>query len=97
DPEKCPVFALHEVYSDESTRSWAAQGCRSAGIGCIDCKKPLIEAVNAEQAVLRERARQYEEQPDVVQSILQEGAEKARDAAKDTLEEVRAAIGIEHR
>ncbi|MFK7913977.1 MAG: tryptophan--tRNA ligase [Pseudomonadales bacterium] len=97
DPEKCPVFALHEVYSDESTRSWAAQGCRSAGIGCIDCKKPLIEAVNTEQAVLRERARQYEEQPDVVQSILQEGAEKARDAAKDTLEEVRAAIGIEHR
>ena len=97
DPDKCPVFALHEVYSDESTRSWAAQGCRSAGIGCIDCKKPLIEAVNTEQAVLRERARQYEEQPDVVQSILQEGAEKARDAAKDTLEEVRAAIGIEHR
>lgn len=97
DPEKCPVFALHQVYSDDSTRSWAAEGCRSAGIGCIDCKKPLIEAVNAEQTLLRERARQYEEQPDVVQSILQEGAEKARDAAKDTLEEVRAAIGIEHR
>lgn len=97
DPEKCPVFALHQIYSDESTRTWAANGCRSAGIGCIDCKKPLIEAVNTEQSLLRERARQYDEQPDLVQSILQEGAEKARDAAKDTLEEVRAAIGIEHR
>ena len=97
DPAKCPVYALHQVYSDASTLSWAADGCRSASIGCIDCKKPLIEAINEEQAALRERARQYEEQPDLVQSILQEGSEKARDAAKDTLEEVRAAIGIEHR
>ncbi|MGI9324147.1 MAG: tryptophan--tRNA ligase [Pseudomonadales bacterium] len=97
DPEKCPVYAMHRVYSDEATLAWAADGCRSAGIGCIDCKKPLIDSINAEQLILRERARQYEEQPDLVQSILQEGSEKARDAAKDTLEEVRAAIGIEHR
>ncbi len=97
NPEVCPVYAMHQVYSDEQTLRWAADGCRSAGIGCIDCKKPLIEAVNAEQAVLIERARQYEEQPDLVQSILQEGSEKAREAAKDTLEEVRAAVGIEHR
>lgn len=97
DPEVCPVYGLHRIYSDEQVLTWAADGCRSAGIGCIDCKMPLIDAVNAEQGKIIERARQYEEQPDLVQSILQEGSEKAREAAKDTLEEVRAAVGIEHR
>ncbi|MEM9743222.1 MAG: tryptophan--tRNA ligase [Pseudomonadota bacterium] len=97
DPDKCPVFALHRIYSNEDTQTWAADGCRSAGIGCIDCKKPLIEAINAEQAIMRDRARQYEEQPDLVRTILAEGAEQARDLAKDTLEDVRAAIGISHR
>ncbi|MEZ5557150.1 MAG: tryptophan--tRNA ligase [Pseudomonadales bacterium] len=97
DPNNCPVFALHQIYSAEETRAWAADGCRSAGIGCIDCKKPLIDAINAEQAVMRERARQFEEDPDLVQSILLEGSEKARDVARETLDEVRSAIGIAHR
>jgi len=94
DPEKCPVWKLHEVYSDESTKSWVIEGCKSAGIGCLECKKPLIEKVLEEQRPIRERARQYEENPELVRSILSEGAEKARDAAKLTLEEVRKVMGL---
>jgi tryptophanyl-tRNA synthetase len=96
-PELCPVFSLHEIYSNDETREWAAQGCRTAGIGCLDCKAPLIEAIEAEQAPIRERALQYEGDRDMVQSILIEGSEKARDVARETLDEVRAAIGISHR
>jgi len=96
-PELCPVFALHEIYSSEDTRAWAAHGCRTAGIGCLECKGPLIDAINAEQAPIRERAVQYERDKDMVQSILIEGSEEARDVARETLEEVRAAIGISHR
>ena len=97
DPEKCPVFALHEVYSDEDTKAWAANGCRSAGIGCIDCKGPVIDAVQAEQAQFRERARQFEENPDLVRSILNDGSEAAHDEAKQTLDDVKAAVGISYR
>ncbi len=96
-PELCPVFALHEIYSSQETREWAAQGCRTAGIGCLECKGPLIDAIEAEQAPIRERALQYEGDRDMVQSILIEGSEKARDVARETLEDVRAAIGISHR
>lgn len=97
DPDKCPVFKLHEVYSDDDRRQWVREGCTSAGIGCIDCKKPLIEAVLAEQQPMRERARQYEENPDLVKSIIAEGCEKARSVAKSTLEEVRVAMGLDYR
>lgn len=94
DPEKCPVFGLHQIYSDEEVIRWVTQGCRSAGIGCIDCKKPLIDAIISEQAERRERAAQFEEDPGLVHAILLEGSEKARDVAKETIEDVRAAIGI---
>ncbi len=97
NPEVCPVYDLHRIYSDRATLEWAAEGCRTAGIGCLDCKQPLIDAVNAEQAVMRERAQQFEDDPDLVQSILLEGTEKARDAARETLDDVRAAIGISHK
>tara|TARA_Y100001933_G_scaffold264947_1_gene333732 strand:+ start:1902 stop:3077 length:1176 start_codon:yes stop_codon:yes gene_type:complete len=97
NPDVCPVFSLHEIYSDEDTRTWAAKGCRSAGIGCLDCKKPLIDAINEEQATMRSRAEQFEQDPDLVQSILLEGAEKARDAARETLDAVRSAIGISYK
>lgn len=96
DPQKCPVFTLHEIYSDAATCQWAAQGCRTADIGCIDCKMPLIESVNAEQAEMRERAGEFEEDPDLVHAILLEGSEKARDVARETLDDVRAAIGLSH-
>ena len=97
DPDKCPVFSLHEIYSTREVKSWATQGCRSASIGCVDCKGPLIDAINAEQAPIRERATQFENEPDLLRSILLEGSEKARDSARETLEEVRGAIGILHR
>jgi len=96
-PEKCPVWQLHQVYTDEACRAWARHGCTSAGIGCLDCKQPVIEAVLAEQAPIRERALEYVEQPEVVRSIIAEGCEEARDAARETLEEVREAMGLDYR
>ena len=97
DPEKCPVFDLHRVYSSTDTQAWAAAGCRSAGIGCIECKKPLIDAVVVEIETIRNRAREYEENRDAVREIIQAGCEKAREAARDTMDEVRAAVGLEYR
>lgn len=97
DPAKCPVFALHKIYTDDETRSWVRQGCVTAGIGCIDCKKPLIEKILEEQQPMRERAKQYENNPDLVKSIVAEGCEKARTIAKATMEEVRSAMGLDYR
>ena len=97
DPEQCPVYALHQVYSDKATLEWAAQGCRRAAMGCIDCKGPLIDSVNAEQEIIRQRAQQFDEDADLVNTIIQEGSEKARSIARETLDDVREAIGISHR
>ena len=97
DPANCPVFALHDVYSSDEVKSWASEGCRGASIGCVDCKMPLIDAINAEQAPFIERAGQFENNPDLVRTILMEGSEKARETARETLEEVKAAAGIDHR
>lgn len=96
-PEKCPVWQFHEVYSDAATKDWARQGCTSAGIGCLECKQPVIEAVLAEQDQIIARAQPYEENPDMVRSILLEGAEKAEDDARQTLQEVRQAMGLSYR
>ena len=97
EPDKCPVFALHKIYSADDVKSWAASGCRSVSIGCVDCKGPLIDAINREQSAFMERAEQFENNPDLVRSILLEGSEKARDEARDTLDEVRSAVGIGRR
>ncbi len=94
NPEKCPVFALHKLLSDESVRTWADAGCRSAGIGCIDCKGPLIDAINAELAPIRERAERFEDDEELVKSVIVEGSETARDVARQTMEDVRAAVGV---
>jgi tryptophanyl-tRNA synthetase len=94
DPDKCPVWSLHQVYSDQATRDWAAAGCRSAGIGCLECKKPLIDRVVDEATTLRKRAEEYENNPELVRAILTEGCEKARDAARETLDEVRRAMHL---
>jgi tryptophanyl-tRNA synthetase len=94
DPEKCPVFDLHRIYSDEATRSWASSGCRSAGIGCLECKKPLIDKVVAEVSGMRERAREYQDNPELVKNLLAEGAEKARESARETLDDVRRAMHL---
>jgi tryptophanyl-tRNA synthetase len=94
DPDKCPVFDLHRVYSDDATRQWAASGCRTAGIGCLECKKPLIEKIVAEVTGMRERAREYEDNPELVANLVAEGAEKARESARETLDEVRRAMHL---
>ena len=97
DPGKCPVFDLHEIYSDAEVKTWAADGCRRAAIGCIDCKRPLIDAINREQAPFIERAEQFENNPDLVRTVLIEGSEAARETARETLDDVKAAVGIAHR
>ena len=94
NPAQCPVFALHEVYSDDDVKQWAIEGCERAGIGCVDCKKPLIDAINGEQEVIRQRAMQFEEDPDLVHAVIAEGSEKARAVARETMEEVKDAVGI---
>ncbi len=97
DPERCPVWQFHLVYSDESVKAWVQEGCRSAGIGCIDCKQPVINAVLDELRPIQERACEFEEQPDLVRSIIAEGCEAARDQAQETMEEVRQAMGLDYR
>ena len=94
DPEKCPVYTWHEIYLDEDQLEWAANGCRTASIGCRECKQPLIDRISVEQTTFRERAAEYAESRDKVRQILDEGSEKARVIAKETMTEVRAAIGI---
>jgi tryptophanyl-tRNA synthetase len=97
EPTKCPVWQFHEIFSDQTTREWVENGCRSAGIGCLQCKQPVIDAVITELAPIRERARQFESNPDLVKSIISEGSEKARDNARDTLHDVRQAMGLNYR
>lgn len=94
EPTRCPVWGLHQVYSDETMQNWVQTGCRTAGIGCLDCKKPLIEAITAELAPIQARARAFTEDPARVDTILAEGAERAREQARTTLTEVRQAMGL---
>ena len=97
DPAKCPVWEWHQVYSSEDVKDWVQEGCRSAGIGCIDCKQPVIDAVLRELKPIQERAQAYIEQPDMVRNIIAEGCEAARDLARETLEEVRHAMSLNYR
>lgn len=96
DPARCPVWQFHLVYSDEETREWVQQGCTSASIGCLDCKQRIIESVLAELAPIQERAREFEQDPGAVRNIIHEGCEKARDVARQTMQEVRQAMGLEY-
>lgn len=97
NPEKCPVWQLHKVYSDEQTKDWVMKGCTSAGIGCLDCKQPVIDAVLKEQEPMRERAQKYLDDPSLVRSIVADGCDKARKLAQETMVEVRDAMGLNYR
>ena len=96
DPAKCPVWQLHEVYSDNSIKDWVQIGCKSAGIGCIECKQPVIEAVLKELKPIQERAAQYAEDPTLVKNIVAEGCEKARKLARETMRDVRDVMGLNY-
>jgi tryptophanyl-tRNA synthetase len=97
DPDKCPVWDLHKIYSDADTQAWVQQGCRTAGIGCLDCKKRVADVIVAEITSFRTRAAEFEENRDLVRGIIAEGNEKARDVARQTLEEVHTAMGMNYR
>ncbi|MFM1897199.1 MAG: hypothetical protein RLZZ385_2273 [Pseudomonadota bacterium] len=95
-PEKCPVWQLHETYSNDTTKAWVQEGCRNARIGCLECKKPVIDAVVAELEPIQREAAKYEKDPDIVKSIIADGCEIARDRARQTLQEVRVAMGLSY-
>ncbi|MDO8298449.1 MAG: tryptophan--tRNA ligase, partial [Lacisediminimonas sp.] len=97
DPAKCPVWKLHEVYSDDSTRQWVQQGCTTAGIGCIECKQPVIDGILREQEPMRERAQQYLDDPSLVRAIVAEGCDKARKLAQETMHDVRQVMGLNYK
>ena len=96
DPGKCPVWQLHQIYSDEPTRQWVQNGCRSAGIGCLECKQPVIDAVLEEQKPMRERAAVYLEDPTLVRNVIANGIERAHKLAQETMREVREAMGLRY-
>jgi tryptophanyl-tRNA synthetase len=96
DPDKCPVWQFHQIYSNDEVKAWVQKGCRSAGIGCIECKQPVIEAVLKEQKPMHERAKMYEDDPQLVRNIIADGCEKARKLAQDTMRDVREAIGLDY-
>lgn len=97
DPNRCPVWNLHEVYSNDEVKDWVQTGCRTAGIGCLDCKGPLIDSILKEQSPIRERAREYQEDTETVRGIISDGCEAAREIARKTIVEVKQAMGLEYR
>ncbi len=96
NPEKCPVWQLHLVYSDAPTKDWVVKGCTTAGIGCLDCKQPVIDAILAEQEPMRERAQMYLDDPSLVRAIVDDGCDKARILARETMREVRQSMGLDY-
>lgn len=94
DPEKCPVWSLHKIYSSDEVKAWVNAGCRSAGIGCLECKAPLIESIIAEQRPIIERERELQSKPEIVNTLIKESTAQAREVAEQTLNEVKTAMGI---
>jgi len=95
DPDKCPVWPFHEVYSSEDVKDWVVAGCREAGIGCLDCKQHIVEAVQSELAPIRARAEEFSADTKFVKNIVAEGCESARAVARNTMVEVRSAMRLE--
>ena len=93
-PEKCPVWPLHQIYSDQATQAWVQKGCTTAGIGCLECKQPVIDAIIAEQEPIKERAQRYLDDPSLVRAIVADGCERARKLAEETMRDVREAMGL---
>lgn len=96
EPDRCPVWQFHVVYSDDATKDWVQKGCRSAGIGCLECKQPIVDAVLREQEPMRERAQVYLDDPSLVRNIIADGCERARKLAVETMRDVREAMGLDY-
>ena len=96
DPNRCPVWPLHQIYSDAATCDWVMKGCTTAGIGCLDCKQPVIDAILKEQEPIRERAQRYIDDPSLVRNIVADGCERARKLAEETMGDVREAMGLDY-
>jgi len=96
NPDICPVWQLHQVYSNHEVKDWVRAGCSTAGIGCLDCKQPVIDGILAELKPIQERAREFEQDPGRVRAIIHDGSEAARDVARHTLEEVRQVMGLKY-
>ena len=96
EPEKCPVWQFHKIYSDESIRDWVQTGCRTAGIGCIDCKRPVIDAINRELQPIQRCIKEYEADLGSVKRIVAEGSEQAREEANKTLGDVLEVMGLDY-
>lgn len=97
DPARCPVWQLHQVYTDAPTREWVEKGCRSAGIGCIECKQPVIEGILREQQPMLERAQKYMDDPALLRAIVDHGCDRASQVARETMRDVRTAMGLGYR
>ncbi|OGV46595.1 MAG: tryptophan--tRNA ligase [Legionellales bacterium RIFCSPHIGHO2_12_FULL_42_9] len=96
EPEKCPVWPFHDVYSNDSVKAWVQTGCRTASIGCIDCKRPIIDAINQELHPIQEAIKEYETDLGSVRRIVAEGSEQARTEAQKTLSDVRDVMGLDY-
>jgi tryptophanyl-tRNA synthetase len=96
NPNHCPVWELHAVYSDQVTKDWASQGCTSAGIGCLECKEPLIQSILKEQQPMLERAQKYLDDPSLLRALIADGCDVARKAAQETMRDVREAMGLDY-
>ncbi|MEY3540728.1 MAG: hypothetical protein RL184_801 [Pseudomonadota bacterium] len=95
NPVNCPLWKFHQVFSDQATKDWADKGCKSASIGCLDCKQPVIDAILSEQQPMFERAQQYLDDPSLLRSIIADGSDKARKVAQETMRDVREAMGLD--
>ena len=93
---RSPVWPLHGIYTDTATRDWVVKGCTTAGIGCLDCKQPVIDAIIREQEPIRERAQHYLDDPQLVRNIVADGCERARKLAEETMRDVRGAMGLDY-
>lgn len=96
EPEKCPVWQFHRIYSSSDVKDWVLKGCRTAGIGCLECKQPVIDAINQQLAPMQEIAQEYADDPVLVKNILAEGSEEAKKEARETLEQVKEAMHIDY-
>jgi tryptophanyl-tRNA synthetase len=97
EPSRCPVWQFHQVYSTDETREWVQAGCRSAGIGCLECKQPVIDAMLEEQAPMHERALRYVQNPKLLREVVAQGCERASKVAEETMADVRAAMGLDYK